>query len=116
MRGQYVLSRRRLVSAFAAATTLVVPGRAVAQDATPQVMGEPITSLTREEFQSQLVEDLGYTEAATPGGIFVDSNTADIQTVHPFLAEEAATLGIVGLIYDQLVGGDVRTGQPAPTA
>lgn len=116
MRDHYVLSRRRLVSAFAAATTLVIPGRALAQDATPQVMSEPIKSLTREEFQSLIVEELGYTEAATPGGIFVDSNTADIQTVHPFLAEEAATIGVVGLIYESLTGGDVRNGQPAPNA
>jgi ABC-type transport system substrate-binding protein len=77
--------------------------------------GEPITSLTREEFQTQLVEDLGFTEAATPGGTFIDSYTADIQTVHPFLAEEQASLNVVGLIYDTLVGGDLRSGQIVPT-
>jgi len=116
MRDRYILSRRRFVSAVAAATTLVIPGRALAQDATPQVMSEPIKSLTREEFESQLIEELGYTDAATPGGSFIDSNTADIQTVHPFLAEEQVSIGIVGLIYETLTGGDVRTGQPAPNA
>lgn len=116
MHSHSILSRRRFVSAVAAATTFVIPGRALAQDATPQVMSEPIKSLTREEFEAQLVEELGYTDAATPGGSFIDSNTADIQTVHPFLAEEAASIGIVGLIYETLTGGDVRTGQPAPTA
>src|SRR4051794_13715802 len=116
MRDRYILSRRRFVSAVAAATTLVIPGRALAQDATPQVMSEPIKSLTREEFESQLIEELGYTDAATPGGSFIDSNTADIQTVRPFLAEEQVSIGIVGLIYETLTGGDVRTGQPAPNA
>lgn len=77
--------------------------------------GETVKSITREEFQAQLVEDQGYTEAATPGGTFIDSVTSDIQTVHPFLAEESASLTVVGLIYDTLVGGDVRTGQIVPT-
>lgn len=116
MHGRFVLSRRKLMAAAAAATTLALPGKVLAQDATPQVMSEPIKSLTREEFESQYVEELGYTEAATPGGIFVDSNTSDIQTVHPFLAEEQVSIGIVGLIFETLTGGDVRTGQPAPTA
>jgi peptide/nickel transport system substrate-binding protein len=116
MHGRYVLSRRTLISAAAAATTLVIPGKVLAQDATPQVMNEPIKSLTRDEFQSQLVEELGYTEAETPGGTFIDSNTADIQTIHPFLAEETVSIGIVGMIYENLVGGDIRNGQPAPNA
>jgi peptide/nickel transport system substrate-binding protein len=116
MHGRSILSRRRFVSAVAAATTLVIPGRALAQDATPQVMSEPIKSLTREEFEAQLVEELGYTDAATPGGTFIDSNTADIQTVHPFLVEEQVSASVVGLIYETLTGGDVRTGQPAPNA
>ena len=85
----------------------MIPGKVLAQDATPQVMSEPIKSLTREEFESQLVEELGYTEAATPGGIFIDSNTADIQTVHPFLAEEA------GL--DRGRRADLRNVSPAVT-
>jgi peptide/nickel transport system substrate-binding protein len=97
------------------ATTLSIPWPALAQDATPGVSGQPVKSLTREEFTTQLVEDLGYTEAATPGGTFIDSNIADIQTMHPFLAEEEVSIGVVGLVFEQLVGGDVRTGQPAPT-
>jgi len=85
-----------------------------AQFATP-TGGEPMRSRSREEYQAQLVKDLGYTEAATPGGIFLDSSTSDIATLHPFLAEDSVSWSIVGLIYDPLVGGDVRTGQLAPT-
>src|SRR4051795_2016129 len=116
MHGRHILSRRRFVSAVAAATTLALPGRVLAQDATPQVMSGPIKSLTREEFEAQLVEELGYTDAATPGGSFIDSNIADIQTVHPFLVEEQVSASVVGLVYETLTGSDVRTGQPAPNA
>jgi peptide/nickel transport system substrate-binding protein len=114
MRGHRSHSPGWIATVLIVTIMLLAPWTTLAQDATPTVMAEPIKSLTREEFQTQLVEDLGYSEAETPGGTFIDSNTADIQTVHPFLAEEAASLSIAGLIYEQLVGGDVRTGQPAP--
>ncbi len=48
-------------------------------------------------------------------GAFIDSNVNDIQTIHPLLADDAASTGCVRLLYDGLDGGDVRTGQPAPT-
>ena len=114
MRGNRPRSLGWLATILVVATTLVVPWPALAQDSTP-ASGEPIRSLTREEFTTQLVEDLGYTEAATPGGTFIGSYTSDIQTVHPFLVEEEASIAVAGLIFEQLVGGDVRTGQPAPT-
>ena len=115
MRGYRPRSFGWLATVFVVAITLTIPWPALAQDATPEVSGQPVKSLTREEFTTQVVEDLGYTEAATPGGTFIDSNTADIQTMHPFLAEEEVSIGVVGLVFEQLVGGDVRTGQPAPT-
>src|SRR5215216_2994338 len=115
MRGYRPRSHGWLATVFMVAITLMAPWPALAQDATPQVSGEAVQSPTREEFTTQLVEDIGYTEAETPGGTFIDSNTSDIQTVHPFLAEEETSIGVVGLIFEQLVGGDVRTGQPAPT-
>jgi peptide/nickel transport system substrate-binding protein len=116
------------------ATMLVTPGALAAQgapvnlncpdpaastpEATPAMAatgGETITSQTREEYMAEITEAMGYTEAATPGGTFIGANTSDIQTVHPFLAEEEASIAVVAQIFDQLVGGDVRTGQPAPT-
>lgn len=96
-------------------TMLAAPWTALAQEATPAATGEAVKSLTREEFLTQMQEDMQYTEAETPGGTFLDSNTSDIQSLQPFLAEESATLGIVGLIYEGLTGGDVRSGQPSPT-
>ena len=75
---------------------------------------EAISSQTREEFRQEIEEAQGYTDAATPGGTFLDANVNDIQTIHPLLADDADSLGVVGMLYDQLVGGDVRTGGPAP--
>ena len=78
-------------------------------------MTEPVRSPTREEFVTQLEEEMGYTEAATPGGSFIDSNVNDVQTIHPLIADDADSNAASGLLYDGLIGGDVRTGQPAPT-
>jgi peptide/nickel transport system substrate-binding protein len=108
-------TRRALLSgALAAGTGLVIARSAFAQDATPAATTEAITSQTRDEFRAELQEALGYTDAGTPGGSFIDSNVNDIQTIHPLLADDGPSLSVVGLLYDQLVGGDVRTGGPAP--
>ncbi|HLL51726.1 MAG TPA: hypothetical protein VK356_13750, partial [Thermomicrobiales bacterium] len=110
-------TRRGLIAgALVAGTGLIVPRSVFAQEsgATPAALTEAITSQTREEFQAEIEEELGYTEAATPGGSYIDANVTDIQTIHPLLAEESASLAVVGRLYDQLVGGDVRTGGPAP--
>ena len=107
--------RRFLGGALVAGAGLVVPRSVFAQDATPSAVTEPIRTLTREEFVTQLEEELGYTEAATPGGTFIDSNVNDIQTIHPLIADDADSNAASGLLYDGLIGGDVRTGQPAPT-
>jgi len=115
MRGYRLRSLGWLATVFVVATTLMVPWPALAQDATPEVGGGPVKSLTREEFTTQLVEELGYTEAETPGGTFIDSNKADIQTVHPFLVEEDVSYKAVSLVYEGLVGGDPRSGQISPT-
>ena len=115
MRGHRSRSLGWLATVFVVAATLMIPWPALAQDATPAASGEPIRSLTREEFLTQLQEEMQYTEAATPGGTFVDSNVADIQTVQPFLAEEQASLGIANLIFEGLTGGDPRSGQPSPS-
>ena len=106
--------RRILAGAMVASAGLVLPRSIHAQDATPEVMMEAISSQTREEFRAEIEEVQGYTEAATPGGTFLDANVNDIQTIHPLLADDGDSLGVVGMLYDQLVGGDIRTGGPAP--
>ena len=115
-----LLHRRRLLQAAGAAglATALPRGVARARGATPQAspsagIGEPVTSQTRKDFNAEMITALGLVEG-TPGGTYLDSNTSDIQTVMPFLAEEQASLGIVGMIFDSLTGGDPRTGGPAP--
>ena len=115
MRGYRSRSLGWFATVFFVATTLMVPWSALAQDATPAAAGEPTRSLMREEFLAQLQEDMQYTEAATPGGTFVDSHVADIQSVQPFLAEEGASVRVASLIFEHLTGGDPRSGQPSPT-
>jgi peptide/nickel transport system substrate-binding protein len=115
MRGNRPHSLGWLATIFMVVTTLMAPWPVLAQDATPSSGGEPTRSQTREEVQAEINEELGYTEAVTPGGTFLDANTGDIQTIHPLLADDEDSLAVVSLLYDGLVGGDVRTGGPAPT-
>jgi peptide/nickel transport system substrate-binding protein len=109
-------TRRGLIAGtLAAGAGLALPRYVFAQDSTPAALSGPIRTQTRQEFVAEVVEAMGYTDAATPGGTFIDSNVTDIQTIHPLLAGDGPSLAIVGMMYDSLTGGDIRTGQPAPT-
>lgn len=115
MLGRRTRSLAWIATLLMVTTMLSVPWATLAQDATPTASGETVKSLTREEFLTQLNEEMEYSEAATPGGTFIDSATSDVQSLHPFLAEEATSLSIAALIYEGLTGGDPRTGQPSPS-
>src|SRR5215208_6588303 len=104
-----------IATIIAFVTLLVTSSRVPAQEATPTRVTEPLQSLTREEFTAQIVDDLGFTEAATPGGAFLDSSTGDIQSLHPFLVDEFTSNKVAKLLFESLIGSDIRTGQPAPT-
>jgi peptide/nickel transport system substrate-binding protein len=113
------VTRRGFVAgALMAGAGIVVPRSASAffqADGTPAAEGETIVSVTRDEYWRQIKEEMQYSEAATPGGTFVDSNVNDVKTIHPLLADDADSLGTAGLIYDGLFGTDIRSGEPAPT-
>src|SRR5215207_10110570 len=100
---------------FALVTLFATPSTVPAQEATPTGVTESMRSLTREEFEAQIVEDLGFTEAATPGGTFLDSSIGDIQSLHPLLVDEFTSVKVANLLFESLIGSDVRNGQPAPT-
>ncbi|MCC7022913.1 MAG: hypothetical protein IT338_08805 [Thermomicrobiales bacterium] len=102
----------RMVTLALLGVLLGAPWGVLAQEATPG--SASVHSLTREEWTAQYVADLGLSEAATPGGTFIGANAGDIQTIQPLLADDQYSIDVVGLIYDQLVGTDPRTGQPAP--
>lgn len=104
-----------LASALIVVVTLGMPWAALAQDATPAASGEAIVSETREEHTARYLEEMAFSEAATPGGTVIDANTGDILTIHPLLADDEYSLDIIELLYHQLVGTDVLTGKPAPT-
>ncbi|MBA2753241.1 MAG: hypothetical protein H0U40_02100 [Chloroflexia bacterium] len=114
------------LTALLLAMLLAPAAAALAQDATPGAspvaspagspvaLGETIQSPTRDQLRAEIDADLGYTEAAQQGGTFIDAGTSDIQTLNPLLSEEVQTSTVMGFIYDSLIGGDPRTGQPAP--
>jgi hypothetical protein len=114
---------RWLISTLLAMLLLAPVATTLAQDATPgaspaaapEGLGEGFVSQTREEFTAELVAEMGYTEPEQLGGTFVTAEVGDIQGLNPLLAEESATSAILGYIYSDLVGGDPRTGRPAPT-
>jgi peptide/nickel transport system substrate-binding protein len=96
-------------------TLLATPSALLAQEATPRDVTESMRSLTREELEAQIVEELGFTEAVTPGGTFVDASIGDIQSLHPLLVDEFTSVKVANLLFESLIGNDVRNGQPAPT-
>ncbi|MCC6315931.1 MAG: hypothetical protein IT337_18180 [Thermomicrobiales bacterium] len=100
--------------ALLAAMTLS-PLAALAQDASP-VASAAIVSPTRAEWTAAYEAEMAFTEPSTPGGTFIDSATYDIQTVQPLLAEENNSIAVAGMMFEPLVGGDPRTGEPAPNA
>ena len=104
-----------LATVFALVALLAAPAMVPAQEATPTVVTESIQSPTRDEFEAQVVADLGFTEAATPGGTFLDASIGDIQSLHPLLVDESTSVKIANLLFESLIGNDIRTGQPAPT-
>ncbi len=111
------LTRRDLNrSLMIASAGALLPRLAAAQDATPEAApaGEAIVSAKRDEWTAAYKETVTLTAPEGPGGTYLDAGVSDIQSLQPFLAEEAETLGVVGLIFEQLVDGDPETGKPAP--
>lgn len=127
--------RHRLFSrllAIAFAMALLAPGVAAARDATPDAgaspaanpvggpVGSPVgtgqhfVSKTREEVQAEIEAEYAIEPPANTEGTLIDGVTSDLQSLNPFLAEEATSAAVTGLIFDTLVGGDPKTGQPVP--
>lgn len=96
-----------------AALLLAIPWQALAQDATPS-SGAVTPSQTRAEVTAAFVEAMGFTEAASPGGTLVAAIASDVQTIQPLLADDEDSVGLVGLLYEPLVGMDLISGAPAP--
>ena len=111
---------RRMQTWFAAVLVVLMslfPVWAAARQnaATPGAGTGSLRSIAREEYEAQLSEVLQRAPAAQSGGDFIAAETSDIQSMFPLFAEDDVTVGIVGLVYQGLIGTDLRTGQPAPT-
>jgi peptide/nickel transport system substrate-binding protein len=104
-----------LAAALVVVAALLAPWTTLAQEATPAGSGQATRSPTREEVEAEVAEAFQYTEAATPGGTFVDAAIGDIQTLHPLLVEEQVSAIVADLMFESLLGSDLRNGQPAPT-
>jgi hypothetical protein len=96
---------------FAFVALLTTPLMVRAQEATPTGLTEPMQSLTREEVEAQIVEDLGFSEAVTPGGTFLDASVGDIQSLHPLLVDENTSVKIANLLFESLIGKTVSQPQ-----
>src|SRR5687768_337581 len=92
--------RTSTTAALLVGLMLTIPWTALAQDeATPEASAGPIMSQARDEVQAEINVELRYSEAATPGGTFIDANTGDSRTIHPLLAEDEDSLAVVSLLY-----------------
>jgi peptide/nickel transport system substrate-binding protein len=120
------LYHRLLTLAFA--FILIAPSLAAAQDASPAATpesgaspeaspvgsGQHFVSKTRDEVRAETEAEFALEPAQNTEGTLVDGVTGDLQSLNPFLAEEQTSLAVTGLIFDTLVGGDPKTGQPVP--
>lgn len=83
-------------------------------EASPVATGEHFVSKTRQEIQAQTEAEFALEPAKNTEGTLIDGVISDLQSLNPFLAEEATSIAVTGLMFDTLVGGDPVTGQPVP--
>ena len=96
------------------ATALATPV-ALAQNGTPPAGGgEPVTSITREEYYQKLRENFQFEEPASQGGQLIMGDSTDIDTVNGLLSDDSPTSYINGLIYESLTGVDPFDGTIVP--
>jgi peptide/nickel transport system substrate-binding protein len=96
---------------IAAATAAASP---VAQ-ASPIASAEGWTrSVTRDEFEAQLMAAFPMEDPANRDGTIILGESGDISTLNPLLANDELTLQVVGSIFETLAGGSPIDGQPVP--
>jgi peptide/nickel transport system substrate-binding protein len=78
------------------------------------VAGTGSSSMTREQFQQQLLAAFPMQPAANKGGTIVLGESTDISTVNPILLFDTTTLNVVGTMFETLVGISPVDGQPVP--
>ncbi len=89
-----------------------------AQDASPASSpagtGEPIASVTREEYYQQLRENFEFEEPASQGGQLIQGELSDISTTNPLLVDDTYSNWIASLTFETLVQINPIDGSIAP--
>jgi len=80
--------------------------------ATPTASCEPFTSETSSQVRDEVNAAYPLEQPATTDSSYVTSATGDLQSINPFIVESDPSITVVSYIFDALVGGDPRTGQP----
>src|SRR4029079_6719979 len=74
----------------------------------------PGPSKTSAEVRTEIEEQFPIEQPANTEGTYVTGSVGDLQSVNPYIVEEATSLAVVGLVFDSFLGGDPNTGQPVP--
>jgi peptide/nickel transport system substrate-binding protein len=75
---------------------------------------EPGPSKTSADIRQEIEEQFPIEQPTNTEGTYVTGSVGDLQSVNPYIVEEATSLAVVGLVFDSFLGGDPDTGQPVP--
>jgi peptide/nickel transport system substrate-binding protein len=95
-----------------AASPQASPG--ASPEASPVGTGETITSISRDQYYSQLREAFPFEEPASTGGQLIIGESTDIQTTNGILSDDVYSAWINGLIYEAMVGVNPIDGSIVP--
>ncbi|MGH2534917.1 MAG: ABC transporter substrate-binding protein [Thermomicrobiales bacterium] len=82
--------------------------------ASPVAAASTNQSVTREEFERQLLQHFPMEPAANEGGRVILGEASDISTVNGILTNDTLTFAVTGAIYEALIGASPIDGQPVP--
>ncbi|MGH2561959.1 MAG: ABC transporter substrate-binding protein [Thermomicrobiales bacterium] len=82
--------------------------------ASPVAVTSTDQSMTREEFQRQLLQRYPMEPAAREGGRVLLGEASDISTVNGILTNDTLTFAVTGAIYEALIGASPIDGRPVP--
>jgi peptide/nickel transport system substrate-binding protein len=98
-------------------TAVASPSPVASPLASPVGSPSPVASgksITREEFQAQLLTAYPMEAPGRQGGQIILGESSDISTVNAILANDTLSLAISGSIYEPLIGASPIDGQPVP--
>lgn len=82
--------------------------------ASPVALTAAGSTLTREEFRQTLETEFPMESAANAGGTVILGSSGDISTTNPLLASDSTTIGVLGQVFETLLGASPIDGRPVP--